>query len=264
MTEMRPCAVITGASDGIGAELARVFAANGHELALVARRKEKLDALADEIAAAGGKRPAVITLDLAAPEAVDALARDLAAAGLTVRYLVNNAGFGLMGAALELDRAEQLGMIDLNIRALTALTLRFLPEIVAQKGGLLNVASVASYMPGPGLAIYYASKAYVRSFTEALREETKGAGIKVSCLCPGPVQTGFQARAGMTFEGLMSAMNVAIVPAADVARQGYDGLMAGKRVVVPGLVSKLMVWGANVTPTAILAPLLGAAQKRRA
>jgi short-subunit dehydrogenase len=266
MTEvatLRPAAIATGASEGIGAELARVFAARGHEVALVARRRDRLEALADEIAATGRARPAVIDLDVAREGAADALVARLAEAGLVPQYLVNNAGFGLLGRVTELDQAEQLAMIDLNIRALTALTLRFLPSLVETKGGLLNVASVASFMPGPGFAVYYATKAYVRSFSEAVAEELKPAGVKVSCLCPGPVITGFQARAGMSFEGMMSAIKPALVPADEVARQGYEGLMAGKTVVVPGLVNKAMVWSARLTPRAVLMPILGAAQIKR-
>jgi uncharacterized protein len=259
----RPAAVITGASEGIGAELARVFAEKGHEVALVARRRDRLEALADEIAAKGARRPTVVELDLLADGATQTLADELAEAGLATQYLVNNAGFGLIGPIAELDQAEQLAMIDLNIRALTALTLRFLPSLTATKGGVLNVASIASFMPGPGFAVYYASKAYVRSFSEAISYELAPAGVKVSCLCPGPVITGFQARSGMSFEGMMGAMKPALVPADEVARQGYDGLMAGKRVVVPGAVNKAMVWSARLSPRAILLPLLGTAQMKR-
>ncbi|MGD9542912.1 MAG: SDR family NAD(P)-dependent oxidoreductase [Methylocystis sp.] len=259
----RPVAVITGASDGIGAELARMFAAKGHELALVARRGARLEALADEIAANGAPRPLPIELDLAAAGAADALSDRLDAAGATPQFLVNNAGFGLMGRAIELDAAEQLAIVDLNMRALTALTLRFLPAIVAAKGGVLNVASVAAFMPGPGFAVYYATKAYVRSFSEALSQELKPEGVKVACLCPGPVQTGFQARAGFDFSGAMGAMKPAMLPASEVARQGYEGLMAGKRVIVPGVVNQMLVWGSAVTPRALLLPLLATAQQRR-
>ncbi len=259
----RPVAVITGASEGIGAELARIFAARGHELALVARRGARLNALADDIAAKGGPRPLPIELDLASAGAADALSERLTEAGLAPNFLVNNAGFGLMGRAIELDASEQLAMVDLNMRALTALTLRFLPSIVAAKGGVLNVASVAAFMPGPGFAVYYASKAYVRSFSEALSQELKPAGVKVACLCPGPVETGFQARAGFDFSGVMGAMKPAMLPAAEVARQGYEGLMAGKRVIVPGFVNRMFVWGSAATPRALLLPLLATAQKRR-
>lgn len=259
----RPVAVISGASEGIGAELARVFAANGHELALVARRGDKLEALAAEIAANGSSKPTTIELDLLADGAVDILATRLAEAGLSPHYLVNNAGFGLIGSAIDLDAAEQLAMIDLNVRALTAMTLRFLPDIAASKGGVLNVASVAAFMPGPGFAVYYATKAYVLSFSEALAQEMKASGVKVSCLCPGPVATGFQARAGFDFSGPMGAMKPAMLPADEVARQGYAGLMAGNRVVVPGVVNKILAWSSALTPRAILLPVLAMAQQKR-
>lgn len=263
MTELRPCAVITGASDGIGAELARIFAVRGHEVALVARRRARLEALAEEITQTGGKKPTVIPLDLAAPEAVEALPEALGKAGLAAEYLVNNAGFGLLGRMLELDRAEQLAIVDVNMRSLTGLTLRFLPEIIAAKGGVLNVASTASFMPGPGFGVYYASKAYVRSFSEALAEEVRREGVRISCLCPGPVITGFQSRAGMDMSGPMGAIKLMALPAGEVARQGYDGLMAGKRVVVPGLLNKVSIVAAALTPRAILLPLLATAQRRR-
>ncbi|NUJ79205.1 SDR family oxidoreductase [Methylocystis sp. FS] len=259
----RPVVVITGASDGIGAALARIFAANGHELALVARRGDRLEALADEIAANGAVRPLPIELDLTTEDAAETLSELLGEAGLTPRFLVNNAGFGLLGRAIELDAAEQLAIVDLNMRALTALTLRFLPAIVAAKGGVLNVASVAAFMPGPGFAVYYATKAYVRSFSEALSQELKPLGVKVACLCPGPVQTGFQSRAGLDFSGVMGAMKPAMLPAAEVARQGYAGLMAGKRVIVPGWINRVFVWTSAVTPRALLLPLLASAQRRR-
>ncbi|BDV34869.1 SDR family NAD(P)-dependent oxidoreductase [Methylocystis iwaonis] len=259
----RPAAVVTGASEGIGAELARVFAAKGHEVAIVARRGDRLATLAEDIAAKGHKRPIVVELDLLSEGAAETLAARLSEAGLAPQYLVNNAGFGLIGAIADLDQAEQLAMIDLNIRALTALTLRFLPSLTQTKGGVMNVASVASFMPGPGFAVYYATKAFVRSFSEAISYELKPAGVKVSCLCPGPVLTGFQARAGMSYDGLMSAMKPALVPAEEVARQGYEGLMAGRRVVVPGTMNKFMVWSARLSPRAILLPLLGTAQMKR-
>lgn len=254
---------MTGASEGIGAELAKVFAARGHEVALVARRRDRLEALADEIAAGAAARPLVVALDLAAEGAVETLEMALAEAGLAPEILVNNAGFGLIGAASERDPAEQLAIVDLNIRALTALTLRFLGPIVAARGGVLNVASVAAFMPGPNFAVYYASKAYVLSFTEALAEELRPSGVRVSCLCPGPVATGFQSRAGFAYSGTMGAAKLALTPADEVAREAYEGLMAGKRVVVPGLVNKIMAASARAAPNALLLPILAAAQKRR-
>jgi uncharacterized protein len=198
---MRPIALITGASAGIGAELARVFAAHGHELVLVARREERLTALADAIAAAGGPRPTVLSLDLARRDAVATLAAELSSRGLEPAIVVNNAGFGLVGPAAALSRAEQLAMIDLNVRALTELSLAFIDSLARHRGGILNVASVAAFLPGPGMAVYYASKAYVLSFSEALHQELSRRGIRVTALCPGPVPTEFAARAGLRGNG---------------------------------------------------------------
>ena len=194
---MRPVTLITGASSGIGAELARVFAEHGHELVLVARREHRLVELADEIAAAGRPRPNVLSVDLERPGAVSLLAAELGARDLEPANVVNNAGFGLVGQALRLDRNAQLAMIDLNVRALTELSLAFTDSLARHRGGILNVASLAAFLPGPGMAVYYASKAYVLSFSEALHHELAGLGVRVTALCPGPVATGFQARAGL-------------------------------------------------------------------
>jgi short-subunit dehydrogenase len=229
--------LITGASAGIGTELARIFASNGHRLALVARRANRLAALAAEIAAAGGSAPIVIPCDLEQPDCGDRIAAALAAAGVEVEFVVNNAGFGLFGSAIELDREQQLGMIAVNIRAMTDLSLRFSDQLIRHRGGILNVGSIAGFLPGPGMAIYYASKAYVLSFTEALRGELGRLGVRVTVLCPGPVPTEFQTRAG--FEpGFDSA--VLDVSAADVAQAAYRGLMANKRAVLPGFGIKLV------------------------
>ena len=229
--------LITGASAGIGTELARIFASNGHRLALVARRANRLAALAAQIAAAGGSAPIVIPCDLERPDCGDRIAAALAAAGVEVEFVVNNAGFGLFGSAIELDREQQLGMIAVNIRAMTDLSLRFSDQLIRHRGGILNVGSIAGFLPGPGMAIYYASKAYVLSFTEALRGELGRLGVRVTVLCPGPVPTEFQVRAG--FEpGFDSA--VLNVSAADVAKAGYRGLMANKRAVLPGLGIKIV------------------------
>jgi short-subunit dehydrogenase len=229
--------LITGASAGIGTELARIFASNGHRLALVARRADRLAALAAQIAAAGGSAPIVIPCDLERPDCGDRIAAALAAAGVEVEFVVNNAGFGLFGSAIELDREQQLGMIAVNIRAMTDLSLRFSDQLIRHRGGILNVGSIAGFLPGPGMAIYYASKAYVLSFTEALRGEFGRLGVRVTVLCPGPVPTEFQTRAG--FEpGFDSA--VLNVSAADVAQAAYRGLMANKRAVLPGFGIKLV------------------------
>jgi short-subunit dehydrogenase len=224
--------LITGASAGIGTELARVFAANGHRVALTARRADRLRQIADEITASGGKSPILIPCDLEHADSGNQIETALQAAGVEVDHLVNNAGFGLFGQAVELDRATQLGIIDVNVRAMSDLTLRFAPSVIRHRGGILNVGSIAGFLPGPGMAMYYASKAFVLSFTEALRQEMKPLGVRVTVLCPGPVPTEFQSRAG--FRPGFDA-SILDVPAADVARQGYRGLMANKRAVLPGL-----------------------------
>ncbi|MDP3693937.1 SDR family oxidoreductase [Bradyrhizobium sp.] len=252
--------LITGASAGIGTELARVFALNGHRVVLVARRADRLAQLADEIVAAGGAVPIVISCDLEQPDAGDRIAAILAAEGVEVEYVVNNAGFGMFGRAIVRDRAEQLGMIAVNIRALTELSLRFSDALILHRGGILNVASIAGFLPGPGMAVYYASKAYVLSFTEALRAELAPRGVRVTALCPGPVPSEFQARAGF-LPGLDSA--ILNVSPADVAQAGYRGLMANKRAVIPGLGVKVVPFLLRLFPRGFILAAVGRLQLKR-
>ena len=198
MSSLRKMMLITGASGGIGADLARVAAAAGHDLALVgaqSRGARRPGRCAGRPARPENPRPLVFDCDLSKPGAVAALAQELAAAGATPDIVVNNAGYGALGAAADGDLDEQLGMIDLNIRALTEMSLVFAKPLIEAKGRLLNVASIAAFMPGPGMAVYYASKAYVLSFSEALSAEMAPLGVSVTALCPGYVATGFQARA---------------------------------------------------------------------
>ncbi len=253
---MRPATLITGASSGIGAELAQVFAAHDHELVITARREASLVALADAIAASGRPRPTVVVADLAAPDAVAKIAAELAARGLEPQHVVNNAGFGLAGAAAALDRAEQLAMIDVNVRALTELSLAFVDSLARHRGGILNVASIAGFLPGPGMAVYYASKAYVISFSEALGAELASRGVRVTALCPGPVPTGFQARAGLS-AGAIARRGPLALPARRVAEIGYRGFMAGKRVVIAGAANRLAMFFTRLTPHAVLLPIIG-------
>ena len=253
-------ALITGASSGIGTELARVFASNGHRVALVARRADRLMKLADEIAAGGGTAPIVIPCDLQQPDAGDKIAAALAAEGVEVEFVVNNAGFGLFGNAIELDRADQLGMIAVNIRAMTDLSLRFSDQLIRHRGGILNVGSIAGFLPGPGMAVYYASKAYVLSLSEALRAELAPCGVRVTALCPGPVPSEFQARAGYK-PGFDSA--ILNISASDVARAGYRGLMANKRAVLPGLGIKIVPLLLRLFPRGFILWAVGHFQLRR-
>jgi hypothetical protein len=252
--------LITGASSGIGAELARVFASKGHRLALVARRADRLEALAGEIGASGGAKPIVILCDLEQPDGGDKVAAALTAESVEVEYVVNNAGFGKFGRAIKIDRGQQLGIIAVNIRALTDLSLRFSEQLVRNRGGILNVGSVAGFLPGPGMAVYYASKAYVLSFTEALHEELGPLGVRVTALCPGPVPSEFQSRAGFR-PGFDSA--VLNVSATDVALAGYRGLMANKRAVIPGVGVKIVPFLLRFFPRGFILAAVGRLQLKR-
>jgi uncharacterized protein len=256
----RPITLITGASSGIGRELARVFARNGHDLALVARRKDRLEALATELEAAYARRPIVIVADLEKPEGPAIIADALGSAGVEPQYLVNNAGFGLLGRADAGDRKAQLAMIDLNMRALTALPLAFIPALERHQGGILNVGSMAGFLPGPGMAVYYASKAYVRSFSDALHHELKPRGIRVTNLAPGPVPTEFGARAGSK---KINTPSLLTQNAGHVAELGYRGLMEGKRLVVPGGLNRAVVGLISFVPRGLLLKVMERRQSQR-
>jgi uncharacterized protein len=260
MSDLRPVTLITGASAGIGVALARVFAREGHQLALVARREDRLRALADEIAGKGPRRPIVIADDLTKPGSSERLRGALAEHGAEPQYVVNNAGFGLIGRAANRDRDEQLAMIDLNVRALTELSLAFVESLERHRGGILNIGSMAGFLPGPGMAVYYATKAYVLSFSEALHSELKPRGVRVTVLCPGPVPTEFAARAGIN-EGL--APDLLTQSAEAVAEAGFRGLMRGQRVVVPGLLNKIGVIGIRIAPRRYVLRAIDARQSRR-
>ena len=260
MNGLRPVTVITGASAGIGAALARIFARNGHELALVARREDRLRQLADEIAATGAPKPIVIVADLFKSGAARQIGEVLAANGVEPQFMVNNAGFGLVGLASSHDREEQLAMIDLNVRVLTELSLAFIPTLERHRGGLLNVGSMAGFLPGPGMAVYYATKAYVLSFSEALHSELKARGVRVTVLCPGPVPTEFAARAGIS-AGLTPG--ILTQSAESVAAAGYRGLMRGDRAVVPGLANKLITILFRIVPRRLLLRIVDSRQSRR-
>ena len=250
---MTDVALVTGASSGIGLELAKLFARDGHDLVLVARREAQLQELAAALTDRYAVRVTVIAADLADSSAPAEIARRVAAAGLDVRFLVNNAGFGLTGEFTRTDVTTELRMIEVNITALTHLTKLFLPGLVAQhQGAILNVASTAGFVPGPLMAVYYATKAYVISVSEALAEETRHSGVTVTVLCPGSTRTEFQERAGVDLEaGRVRGPWVA--EAASVARAGYVGMLRGKRLVIPGLVNKAMVLATRVVPRGLLA-----------
>jgi len=256
----RPVTLITGASAGIGAALAKVFAEKGHEVALLARRGLQLNKLADSIEAAGHKRPHILAIDLARADATTRIDHEMHGRGLDPQYIVNNAGFGLLGLAADLERAQQLAMIDLNVRVLTDLSLRFVDSLARQRGGILNVASVASFLPGPGMAVYHATKAYVLSFSEALHHEFAPRGVRVTALCPGPVATEFQSRAGIPesyFPRFLART------AERVAHEGYDGLMRGKRLVIPGTENKVAAFLPRLLPRSLVLKLVRAGARER-
>lgn len=226
-----PVALITGSSAGLGVDFARQLADKGKRLVLVARRKERLDALAAEL---GNAR--TIGEDLSLPGAIDRLMADLAAHGEHVDLLVNNAGFGLTGRFAELDGKRQRQMIDLNCGTLTELAHAVLPDMIERKSGaILNVASTAAFQPGPGMAVYFATKAFVLSFSEALHEEVKRHGVTVSALCPGPTATEFGEVAGF---GPSNLLEKVAADSPSVVRAGLEGLERGRAIVVPGLMNK--------------------------
>lgn len=245
-----PVALVTGASAGLGSEFARQLSAKGYRLVLVARRKDRLDALAAEL----GHARAVAS-DLSAPGAAAALMADLTAHGETVSLLVNNAGFGLAGRAATLDPARQRQMIDVNCGALVDLALAVLPDMLAKKrGAILNVASTGAFQPGPGFAVYFATKAFVLSFSEALHEEVRREGISVSALCPGPTATEFSAVAG--FAGNRGFESLSADPEG-VVRAGIEGLSEDRAVVVPGLLNKAGAQGHRFLPRSWLRKITG-------
>ena len=247
MTRNGQTALVTGASMGIGVDLAECFARDGYDLILAARSEAALKQVAERLSGKYGIQAIAIAVDLGVPGGGERLAADIAARGLAVDVLVNNAGYGIAGAFEGSDRAEQLGMIDLNDRALVELTHIYWPRMLAQKrGGVLNVASTASFQPGPLMAIYYASKAFVLSFSEALWKEAEGTGVRVSCLCPGPTVSQFRERAGTGKTRLVR--NGPAMSSAVVAQMGYDAWKSNRRVMVTGTRNALLATLAPFLP----------------
>ena len=241
---MKPVTLITGASAGLGAEFARQCAARGETLALLARRRDRMEALKAEL----GGEVHIFAADLALPGAPADLLAQIEAQGLTVDTLINNAGFGLGGDVAEAHPERLTGMIDLNVRALTELTRAVLPGMLARgRGAILNVASTAAFQPGPHMAVYYATKAYVLSFTEALHQEMKGRPVRVTALCPGPTQSEFFDVAEVT--GMLPRM---AVPVEGVVTAGLRGLAKGKAIVIPGAKNKIFAQGSRLLPRATM------------
>lgn len=244
-------ALITGASGGIGLEMARLVADRGYDLVLTGRRADALHAHKVAIEAANSVTVTPIAMDLAEPGAAFGLAQEVAGRGITVDMLINNAGFGASGPFVEMERQTMLDMVTLNMTALSELTHELLPGMVARgRGRVLNVASTSAFLPGPFMAVYYASKAYVLSLSEALYEELRGTGVTVTALCPGPTDTAFPGRAGVEASPRYRA-NAHIMSALEVARAGLNAAEAGKRVCVPGRANRMGALLSRIAPHAL-------------
>ena len=248
---MKNVALVTGASAGLGIEFARQLSKRGHALVLAARRKERLEQLAKEL---GNAR--AVAIDLSRPDAAHELMANIAEAGERVDTLVNNAGFGLIGRFAELDAGRLRQMIDLNVGTLTDLCRAVAPEMIERRSGaILNVASTAAFQPGPKMAVYFATKAFVLSFTEALHEELKPHGVHVTCLCPGPTRTEFGELAGF---GGNSLFDRVAMDSPEVVTAGLNGLDKNKAVVVPGLINKVTASSGRFAPRSVVRKIAGA------
>src|SRR6266576_2957564 len=257
---MSKTALITGASGGIGYELALLCAQDGFDCILVARSHDKLAELAARLESEFRVKTLVIARDLSRPTAVDEIYEEVSAASMSIDVLVNNAGFPVYGRFVDTDWRAELDMLQVNVIALTALTKLFLRGMIERRSGrILNLASTAAFVPGPLMAVYYASKAYVLSFSEALANESHGTGVTVTALCPGPTRTGFQKRGVMEDSRLVQGQ---IADAPSVAFAGYRGLMAGKTIVIPGLTNKLVPWIERLSPRGMVTRVVRRMQER--
>lgn len=254
-------ALVTGASSGIGWALAELLAADGYALVLVARQEQKLRELADLLAKRHGTRAMVIAADLSHPDAAPRIAERVEAEHLEIDVLVNNAGFGGLGPFVRQSPEEQVAMIQVNIAALTTLTRSFLPGMVARRRGrILNLSSTAAFQPGPFMAVYYASKAYVQSLSEALAEEVRGTGVTVTSLAPGPTTSGFQATARIQS---MPRIVGRLPDSMTVARAGYAAMMLGRQTLIPGLANRLGAQAHRFLPRRLLTTLVRRLQEGR-
>jgi short-subunit dehydrogenase len=247
---MSSVALVTGASAGLGLEYAKLFAADGHDVVLVARRRDRLEALAAELREKHRVQAHVIDVDLAEAGAPERVVAEVQRLGLAVEYLVNNAGFGTSGAFADLDAGREIAMVQVNVTALVALTRAFLPGMVERgRGRILNIGSTAGFQPGPFMATYYASKAFVNSFTEALWYELKGTGVTATVSCPGATATEF---AGLAGNDASRLFRMGAASAEEVARQGYRAMLAGKPMLVHGAKNKIAAFSVRFSPRGIL------------
>lgn len=258
----RRTALVTGGSSGIGFELAKVLARNGIDLVLVARKRDTLEAAAGQLEGQYDVKVYTFAADLRRPDAPESIFDFLRNENIPVDILVNNAGFGLGGEFVDTDLTRELDMIQVNVAALTHLTKLFLPAMLKRRSGhILNVASTAAFQPGPLMAVYYASKAYVLSFSEAIAEELRNRGVSVTALCPGPTRTGFASTAGVGGSRLFNLFGIA--DAADVAEFGFQSMMQGKRVAIPGIRNKLVAQANRLSPRALTARVARLARENR-
>lgn len=255
-------ALVTGGSGGIGLELAKQFASHGHDLVITARHRDALEAVAGTLEGKYGVKVTVVAADLTDPDAPQRVFDAIEAEKIDIQFLVNNAGFGLGGAYADTDIKRELEMVQVNIIALMQLTKMFMPTMMKRKSGrILNVASTAAFLPGPLMSVYYASKAFVLSFSQALDEELRDSGVSVTCLCPGSTATKFAETAGLQNSKLFAAIGG--TTAEQVAQYGFDALMRGERVAVVGLKNKVMVQAERFAPRKLLATIARKAQENR-
>ena len=255
-------ALITGASGGLGEAFVNLLAGEGYELMIAARNSDQLHRVAGLAVTRFTAKVSPVVIDLSRHDAGEIIAREMAARQFSPDVVINNAGFGKLGNATSIARSDQLNMVDLNVRCVTDLTLRFLPDMLKRgRGGVLNVASMAGFMPGPYMAVYYASKNYIVSFSQALSAELKGTGVTVSTLCPGVVSTGFQARAGMTGSWLTKLVRP--TPIEGVVEAGWEGFKRGERIIVPGTVNRVLAPLARIAPHSIVLPAIAYLQRPR-
>lgn len=255
-------ALVTGGSGGIGFEIAKVLARKGFDLVLVARKRDTLEAAASQLEGKYGARVQVFTADLRSPDAPQSIFSFLHNENIPIEVLVNNAGFGLGGEFADTKLQREMDMIQVNISALTQLTKLFLPAMIRRKSGrILNVASTAAFQPGPLMAVYYASKAYVLSFSQAIAEELRDTGVTVTALCPGATATDFAATAGVRNSKLFKAFGVAHPD--DVAEFGVAAMLHGRRVAIPGFKNKIVAQSSRFAPRAVVTRLARKAQEHR-
>ncbi len=253
-------ALVTGASGGIGEAFVSLLAEQGYTLMIVARNADQLNRVAALATATYMADVTVVEADLSRHDAGEIIAREMAARKFSPDVVINNAGFGKMGPAAEIGRADQVNMVDLNVRCATDLTLRFLPDMIRRgRGGVLNVASLAGFMPGPNMATYYATKNYLVAFSEALHTELRATGVTVSALCPGVVETRFQARAGM--EESRVAKWLPKMSAREVATAGWEGFTRSERVIIPGTMNKISAPLTRMVPRSLLLPVIAYLQQ---